>query len=761
MAANGQTENIATQFELPMGGKEGLERLSLAEFAKEAYLNYSMYVILDRALPHLSDGLKPVQRRIVYAMSELGLNATAKHKKSARTVGDVIGKFHPHGDSAAYEAMVLLAQPFSSRYPIIDGQGNWGSSDDPKSFAAMRYTECRFTPYSEVLLAELAQGAVEWTPNFDGTLNEPRHLPAQLPNVLLNGSAGIAVGMKTDIPPHNICEVAAACVKLIDEPKCETADLCEFVLGPDYPTEAQIITPKDEIVAMYETGKGAIQQRATWTRQSANIIIHALPHQVSGSKVIEQVAAQMLAKKLPMVTDVRDESDEQNPQRVVIELRSNRVDRDALMNHLFATTDLEVSHRVEFNMIGLKGAPKVYGLKGLLKEWLAYRVESIRKRLQSRFDALTDRLHILDGLHVVFLNIDEVIHVVRTEDDPKAVLMARFDLSERQADATLELRLRQLARLEEIKIREEQLAVRKEHGEIAAILKSRRRLNALMRKEIVEVSEKFADQRRSPVLENIEASQAFTEEQLTPSEPITVILSKMGWIRAAKGHDLDPATLNYREGDGFLSATKGKSNDTLICMDSQGRSYTVATRALPSARSLGEPLTSMVNPATTVDFTSVALGSPEHYLLAASSEGRGFVVQVKDATTKNRAGKALLKVPADHVPASLSLFESLDQQLMVVTTAGYALVYGVDEVPVQAKGGSGIRLINIPLKTRREGERIAAVQVFSAHQTLLLHSGRRFIRMKQSDRERYWGNRTRRGALLAKGYRNVHRIEIE
>ena len=750
------------QLTLELFASSELEHQSLAKFAQEAYLNYSMYVILDRALPHISDGLKPVQRRIIYAMSELGLSATAKFKKSARTVGDVIGKFHPHGDSAAYEAMVLMAQPFSYRYPIIDGQGNWGSSDDPKSFAAMRYTECRFTPYSDVLLAELSQGTTQWVPNFDGTLTEPRHLPAQLPNVLLNGSSGIAVGMATSIPPHNIQEIADACIELIRNPHISTKELCKIVPAPDYPGGADIITPLDDLATIYETGSGSVRQRAAWSRQGTSLVVSNLPHQVSGSKVIEQIATQMLAKKLPMVTDVRDESDEDNPTRIVIELRSNRIDAESLMGHLFATTELEKSQQVNMNMIGLDGRPSIYGLRNLLREWLAFRSDTVRKRLQSRRDAVIDRLHILDGLTIVFLNLDEVILIIRTEDRPKEELMRRFDLSERQADATLEIRLRQLAKLEEIKLREEQFALRKERDEIGGILESKRRFNRLIREEIATQAAKHSDARRCMITTAASSARAFSTEELAPSEPVTVILSRMGWIRAAKGHDIDPDSLNYREGDDCLASAKGKSNDLLICMDSQGRAYTVAASSLPSARTIGEPLSSMVSaPSSTVEFTGIVLARAEDYLLASTNQGRGFIIQAKDAVSKKRAGKALLNVGADSRPLPIRKFSNLEDKIMVLTSSGHLLAYKAGDIPILANGGTGVQLIRIPAKARQSGECVDHVNAFSIKDKVRLNSGKRHKILSNRDFEPYCGERTTRGTLLPKGFRSVQRTAVE
>lgn len=540
---------------------EGVERRSLADFTEQAYLNYSMYVIMDRALPHIGDGLKPVQRRIVYAMSELGLDADAKHKKSARTVGDVLGKYHPHGDSACYEAMVLMAQPFSYRYTLVDGQGNWGAPDDPKSFAAMRYTEARLSRYSELLLDELGQGTVDWVPNFDGTMNEPATLPARLPNLLLNGTTGIAVGMATDVPPHNLREVAAACVRLLDEPGATVEQLTEHVPGPDFPTEAEIITPKADLLKIYQTGRGSVRMRAVYRVEDGDIVVTALPHQVSGAKVLEQIAAQMQAKKLPMVADLRDESDHENPCRIVIIPRSNRVDAEELMTHLFATTDLESSYRVNTNVIGLDGKPQVKDLRTLLTEWLQYRVGTVRRRLQFRLDKVEKRLHLLEGLLIAFLNLDEVIRIIRSEDHPKPVLMERFGLTDLQADYILDTRLRQLARLEEMKIRGEQDELAKEREKLLALLGSEAKLKKLVRKEILEDAEKYGDARRSPLVERAEA-KALSETELMPTEPVTVVLSEKGWVRCAKGHDIDATGLSYKAGDGFKAAAPGARTST-------------------------------------------------------------------------------------------------------------------------------------------------------------------------------------------------------
>ena len=736
------------------------ESIPLEDFARKAYLDYSMYVILDRALPHIADGLKPVQRRIIYAMSELGLSAAAKFKKSARTVGDVIGKFHPHGDGAAYEAMVLMAQPFSFRYPIIDGQGNWGSADDPKSFAAMRYTECRFMPYAQVLLEEVSQGTVDWVANFDGTLNEPQRLPAQLPNILLNGASGIAVGMATDIPPHNIHEVAQACIRLLKNSRVSVEQLCELIQGPDYPTEAEIITPKSELLEMYKTGNGVVRQRAVWTQGKGSIVINAVPHQVSGAKVMEQIAAQMLAKKLPMVTDLRDEGDESSPTRLVLELRSNRVSCDALMSHLFATTDLEKSYRVNLNLIGLDGKPKVHNLKELLLDWIEFRKDTILRRLKSRLDFIHDRLHILDGLFIVFLNIDEVIHIIRTEDDPKSEMMDRFGLTVRQVEAVLEIRLRQLAKMEEIKIREEQFALRNERDRLDEIVNSEQKLKDLTIQEIREAADKHGDDRRSPVREQ-DAAKAFSADELVPSEPITVILSKSGWVRSAKGHDIDPDSLNYREGDELQAFATGKSNNHLIFLESSGRIYTVPAHNLPSARSFGEPLTKMLTPSANARFISLLLGDDTTHCLLASTEGNGFVCKVGEAITKHRSGKAVLSVKKGHEALDMQRIQKLsDSFVAVVTNSGRLLVYPVEDLPIQAKA-QGVRLINIPKVAREKGERVLFVRVVMKKQHLVIHSGKRFLRLKHSERERFMGERTLRGNVLPQGYRNVRMVEVE
>lgn len=740
---------------------DGVERRSLADFTEQAYLNYSMYVIMDRALPHIGDGLKPVQRRIVYAMSELGLDADSKHKKSARTVGDVLGKYHPHGDSACYEAMVLMAQPFSYRYTLVDGQGNWGAPDDPKSFAAMRYTEARLSRYSEVLLGELGQGTVDWVPNFDGTLDEPATLPARLPNLLLNGTTGIAVGMATDVPPHNLREVATACVRLLDEPNATVEQLCEHVPGPDYPTEAEIITPRADLLKLYETGRGSVRMRAVYRVEDGDVVVTALPHQVSGAKVLEQIAAQMQAKKLPMVADLRDESDHENPCRIVIIPRSNRIDVDGLMQHLFATTDLESSYRVNTNVIGLDGRPQVKNLRQLLVEWLQYRVGTVRRRLQFRLDKVERRLHLLEGLLVAFLNLDEVIHIIRTEDQPKPVLMQRFELSELQADYILDTRLRQLARLEEMKIRGEQDELAKERDALQALLGSEAKLKKLVRKELLEDAKKYGDDRRSPIVARGEA-KALSETELMPTEPVTVVLSEKGWVRCAKGHDIDAVGLSYKAGDGFKAAAPGRSNQYAVFIDSSGRSYSLAAHSLPSARGQGEPLTGRLTPPPGVSFDCVLLPDDDALYVIASDAGYGFVVKGEDLQAKNKAGKTLLSLPAGaRVIAPRPLVSRDDDWLAVVTTEGRLLVFPVRDLPQLAKG-KGNKIIGIP------GERVASreeyltdLAVLPAGATLTLQAGKRTLSLRPADLEHYKGERGRRGNKLPRGFQRVEGLQVE
>ena len=734
---------------------EGVEQLPLSEFTEKAYLDYSMYVILDRALPHVGDGLKPVQRRIVYAMSELGLSATAKYKKSARTVGDVLGKFHPHGDSAAYEAMVLMAQDFSYRYPLIDGQGNWGSPDDPKSFAAMRYTESRLTRYSEVLLTELGMGTVEWQPNFDGTLKEPQLLPARLPNILLNGGSGIAVGMATDIPPHNLREVAAAAIRLLEDRKATVEDLLEHVQGPDYPTDAEIITPKAEIEEIYRSGNGSIRMRALGEKEGGDVVITALPHQVSGNKILEQVATQMRAKKLPMVDDLRDESDHENPTRLVIVPRSNRVDIDQLMSHLFATTDLERTYRVNLNMIGIDGRPGVKDIRKLLSEWLTYREDTVRRRLQHRLDKVLKRLHILEGLLIAYLNIDEVIAIIRTEDKPKPVLMERFNISDTQAEAILELKLRHLAKLEEMKIRGEQEELEAERQKLEQILGSTRRLRTLIRKEIAADAEKYGDERRSPIVER-SAAQAIDPTSLVPSEPVTVVLSEKGWVRAAKGHEIDAEGLNYKSGDRYLASAHGRSNQPIYFLDSTGRSYTVQASTLPSARGQGEPLTGRLSPPAGARFVEVVGGEVNQKLLIASDAGYGFVATVSDLASNKKAGKAFLKLPKGaEVITPLPIAEAEGQWVAAASNEGRLLLFPLVDLPELSKG-KGNKMVSIPGKRVESREEfMAGMAVLQAEQGLTVVSGKRVLKIKPADLLNYQGERGRRGQKLPRGFQRV------
>ncbi|MFZ7260595.1 DNA topoisomerase IV subunit A [Avibacterium avium] len=738
---------------------EGIEQMPLQNFTESAYLNYSMYVIMDRALPFIGDGLKPVQRRIVYAMSELGLNATAKYKKSARTVGDVLGKFHPHGDIACYGAMVLMAQPFSYRYPLIDGQGNWGAPDDPKSFAAMRYTESRLAKISEILLSELGQGTVEFQPNFDGTLEEPEYLPARLPHILLNGTTGIAVGMATDIPPHNLNEVADAAVMLLDNPKANLDDVMSVLQGPDYPTEAEIISSKEDIRKIYEQGRGSIKMRAVWKKEDGEIIISALPHQASPSKIISQIAEQMNAKKLPMVEDIRDEADHNNPIRIVLVPRSNRVDTDALMAHLFATTDLEKSYRVNMNMIGLDNKPAVKNLLQILTEWLTFRRTTVTRRLQHRLDKVLNRLHILQGLMIAFLNIDEVIAIIRNEDKPKQELMARFNLSEEQAEAILNLRLRQLAKLEEHELQAEQDKLEQERLNLEQILGSERRLNTLIKKEIQQDAKTFASPRLSPIVERAEA-KAMAENEMIPAEPVTVILSQMGWVRCAKGHDIDPQGLSYKAGDGYLAHACGKSNQPVVFLDSTGRSYAVEPLSLPSARSQGEPLTGKLSLPAGATVSQVLMENDEQKLLMASDAGYGFICQFSDLVARNKAGKALISLPENaQVLQPLSLQENKNL-LVALTSAGRMLIFPVQDLPELSKG-KGNKIISIPAANAKDrSELLVRLLLISEQANLVFHSGKRKITLKAEDLQRFRAERGRKGSQLPRGLHSGAEIEV-
>ncbi|MDT8409963.1 MAG: DNA topoisomerase IV subunit A [Wenzhouxiangellaceae bacterium] len=735
------------------------EQMPLREYAERAYLDYSMYVILDRALPHVGDGLKPVQRRIVYAMSELGLSAASRHKKSARTVGDVIGKFHPHGDSACYEAMVLMAQPFSYRYPLIDGQGNFGSPDDPKSFAAMRYTESRLAPYAKLLLTELGQGTVDWVPNFDGTMKEPKLLPARVPNILLNGGQGIAVGMATDIPSHNLREVVSATIRLLEKPKSTLAELCEHIQGPDFATAGEIVTAREDLLAMYESGHGSVRQRAVFERENDEIIVTALPYQVSPAKVLEQIAAQMNAKKLPMVNDIRDESDHEHPTRLVIMPRSNRVDIQALMAHLFATTDLEKSYRVNLNVIGNDGRPGVRNLRELLSEWIAFRRATVTRRLEHRLDQVVDRLHVLEGFLIAFLNIDEVIAIIRENDEPKPILMQRFELTGTQAEAVLELKLRHLARLEEMKIRGERDSLDTERQSIEALLGSPKKLTRLIRDELLEDAETYGDDRRSPIVRR-EAAQALKETDLMPSEPVTVVLSENGWVRAAKGHDIDPTELNFRAGDEYLHAARGRSNQQVCAIDSSGRSYSLPAHELPSARSLGEPLTGRFSPPAGASFQGVVIGDDSDRVLLASSAGYGFVTRLENLHTRQKAGKQVLSVPEGYsVLPPAPVTEDPEAVIVCATSGGNLLAYYLSELPELSKG-KGNKLINIPAKARKTGETMTGAIALVKGQDCLVWAGQRYLRLSWADTENYWGERAQRGGLLPRGFRKVDRLTL-
>lgn len=738
-----------------------IERMPVSQYAEKAYLDYSMYVILDRALPHIGDGLKPVQRRIVYAMSELGLKSIAKFKKSARTVGDVLGKYHPHSDTACYEALVLMAQPFSYRYPLVQGQGNFGSTDDPKSFAAMRYTESKLSAYADMLLSELGSGTVNWVLNFDGTLSEPALLPARLPNVLLNGTTGIAVGMATDIPPHNLGEVANALIHLLSEPKATLHDIMQFIKGPDYPTEAEIITPKADIKSIYQTGNGMIRMRAVYTVEDEGIVITALPHQVSGSRVLEQIATQIQDKKLPLVSDLRDESDHENPTRLLIVPRSNRVDAAALMDHLFATTDLENSYRVNLNMLGLNGKPQVKNLLTILNEWLDYRIQTVTRRLQYRLDVIVDRLHILKGLLIVYLNLDEVIRIIRKEDEPKTKLIQRFKLSEEQVYAILETKLRHLARLEEMQIKQEEKNLNAEQKEIESLLNSKSRLKTLIKKELKEDSEKLSDPRKSPIVSRKEAEK-LKEIEILPTEPLTIVLSNKGWVRAAKGHEIDPLQLSYKAGDQFQSSAMGKSNQTAVFLDSTGRTYALPAHTLPSARGQGEPLTGKLNPPPGANFISVIMDGPESDYALCSDAGYGFITPFSGLLTKNRAGKVSLVPPKGSfaLPAK-KITDPENDYLALVTNTGYLLIFSLKELPKLSKG-KGNKLINIPsskLKAREEW--VLDIAVLNNQQPLLIQTDSKTFTMKPSDWQHYISERARRGNMLPRGCRRVRGLETK
>jgi topoisomerase-4 subunit A len=740
---------------------EGVEQQPLKEYTEKAYLDYSMYVILDRALPQIGDGLKPVQRRIIYAMSELGLSAGQKHKKSARTVGDVIGKFHPHGDSACYEAMVLMAQEFSYRYALVDGQGNWGSTDDPKSFAAMRYTESRLRPYAKSLLAELGLGTVDWVANFDGTMDEPVVLPARLPNLLLNGTTGIAVGLSTDVPPHNLREVASAVIHLIDNPKATVAHLMKHIKGPDFPTGGELVSPRADIKQIYTKGNGTLRLRASYKQENGDIIINELPYQISGSKILEQIAAQMRNKKLPLVEDLRDESDHEEPIRLVITPKSKKVDVEELMSHLFSTTSLERTVRVNMNIVALDGRPRTFNLVGLLTEWISFRKDTVKRRLKHRLQIVNDRLHILDGLLIAYLSIDAVIKIIRTEDKPKPVLMKKFKLSDIQAEAILNLRLRNLAKLEEIKIKGEQKELNDERAELEGILKSAARLKTLIKNEILEDTEAYGDARRTTIIER-ETAQALDETQLVASEPVTIVLSQRGWARAAKGHEIDPLALSYKSGDGFLATALGRSNQLAMFIDSTGRVYSVLAQSLPSARGQGDPLSGRFKPPDGAEFCGTMIGETTDRWLLASDAGYGFIATLEDLVSRNKAGKLILRVPAGGkavVPAPVP--QDSECLIAAVSSIGRLLCFEMDELPELAKG-KGNKLINIPAKKYKEGEeKLVAMAVIPEEGHLRVHTGTRMMTLKWDDLDDYYGERALRGRMLPKGWRKVERLSTE
>ena len=740
---------------------EGVEQIALKDYTEKAYLDYSMYVILDRALPQIGDGLKPVQRRILYAMSELGLSAGQKPKKSARTVGDVIGKFHPHGDSACYEAMVLMAQKFSYRYSLVDGQGNWGSTDDPKSFAAMRYTESRLMPYAKSLLQELALGTVDWSPNFDGTIDEPVVLPARLPNLLLNGTTGIAVGLSTDLPPHNLREVASAIIHLIDKPKATLTDMMKHIKGPDFPTGGELVSPPSDIKQIYETGNGTLRLRASYKVENGEIVIYELPYQISGNKVLEQIAAQMRNKKLPMVEDLRDESDHQDPIRLIITPKSKRVAVEELMSHLFSTTSLERTVRANINIIALDGRPRTFNLLGLLSEWLKFRKDTVTRRLKHRLQIVSDRLLILDGLLIAYLNIDEVIAIIRTEDEPRPVLMKRFKLAEIQAEAILNLRLRNLAKLEEMKIRGEQDELSDESDGLQKTLKSSARLKTLIKKEILEDTESYGDARRTTIVER-EAAQALDETQLVASEPVTIVLSERGWARAAKGHEIDALALNYKSGDAFLASALGRSNQLAMFIDSTGRVYSVLAQTLPTARGQGEPLSGRFKPPDGSIFCGTMIGEPTDKWLLASNSGYGFIATLQDLVSRNKAGKAVLRVPAEG-RAVVPMPVPADSECLIaaVSSLGRLLLFEMDELPNLAKG-KGLKIINIPSRKYKEGEEfLAAIAVVPEDGCLQVHTDSRMMTIKWDDLDNYYGDRAMRGRFLPKGWRKVSRLSAE
>ena len=739
--------------------KDQSNSISLKKYAEESYLNYAMYVILDRALPNVGDGLKPVQRRILYAMSELGLDASSKYKKSARTVGDVIGKFHPHGDSAAYEAMVLMAQNFSFKYPLVDGQGNWGSQDDPKSFAAMRYTESKLTNFANLLISELKSGTVDWQPNFDGSLLEPIIFPSKLPMILLNGTSGIAVGMATDIPSHNINEIIDAAICLLDKPKSNLTDLLKIIKGPDFSNNANIIINDEELEEMYLTGRGGFKIQAHWQQEKNQIIINALPYQASGSKILEQIAEQMLNKKLPMVIDLTDEGDHEEPVRLVITLKSNRVNAQDLMNHLFASTDLQKTYRTNMNLISLKGGPKVFSLVELLKEWLIFRKNTVKRKLEHRLDQVNDRLHILEGLLTVFIDIDRVIKIIRKSDEPKKELTKTFKLSDIQANAILEIRLRQLAKLEQLKLESERDDLVNEQKDIEKILKSKTRLKTLIKNELIEIRNEFGEERRSPIIQESSA-KVFSEEETIVTEPITVVLSKAGWVRSAKGHDIDPRSLSYRGDDSLQDFARGKSNQLAVFLDSNGKAYSIQSHSLPSARGMGEPITGRLNADSGVKFISSVIGNNEDRFLIMNSAGYGYIAEYKNMTSNKKTGRAFMKLPDDAEMLKAIPVREDHSHIAAVSNIGKLLIFEVDELPILGKG-KGNKIINIPKDKLSAGEEFMAhAQLLAKDSSLRIEVGKRFVTLKPKDWSEYILSRAKRGKKVGKLV-NIERLTEE
>ena len=736
------------------------QSISLKKYAEDSYLNYAMYVILDRALPNIGDGLKPVQRRILYAMSELGLNAGAKYKKSARTVGDVIGKFHPHGDSAAYEAMVLMAQNFSFRYPLVDGQGNWGSQDDPKSFAAMRYTESKLTAFANLLLEELKFGTVDWQPNFDGSLLEPIIFPAKIPSILLNGTSGIAVGMATDIPSHNLNEVLDATIQMLDKPSSNLEDILKHIKGPDFSNGAKLIINNDELNEIYSTGRGGYKIQANWFKEGNQIIINALPYQASGAKILEQIADQMQNKKIPMVVDLTDEGDHEEPVRLAITMKSNRVNPEDLMNHLYASTDLQKTYRVNMNLISLKGSPKVFSLIELLKEWLTFRKTTVTRKLEHRLDQVNDRLHIVEGLLIVYLDLDKVIKTIRESDEPKKDLIKYFKISEIQANAILEIKLRQLAKLEHVRLEEEKASLINEQKEIEKILGSSSRLKTLIKKELIEIKAEYGDVRNSPI-ESESNAKVFSEEETLVTEPITVILSSAGWIRSAKGHDIDPASLSYRGDDSLKDYCRGRNNQNAVFLDSQGKAFSIPGHTLPSARGLGDPITGRVSADSGVEFMSTVIGNDEEQFMISNSAGYGYISEFKNMVSSKKSGKAFMKLPKGAKVLKAFKVEDTHKFIVAVSNIGRLLIFSLSELPILAKG-KGNKIINIPkAKFESEEEYLAHIALLADTSSLRIESGKQFLTIKIKDLENYISSRAKRGNLLPKGYRKVDAISEE